>query len=157
MEEIKGGYTNKIMRRHTNEYLVQNGRDGKHGKTSRLVAPPPGAHRRVHMSFEVLIHGLIPRAPVHAQALAVPPLVVEGAVGEPRHLGQGVEEGLEEGKEARQPDDERNGGQLEQTLYYGRDVEGGDLVERVAQDGRGVLGACEPDEDAEAEDLAETL
>ena len=121
------------------------------------MGPSPRAHGRVDVPAEELVHGFVPGAPVGAEGLAVPPLVVKRPVRKPRHLGQGIEERLEERKEPSQPDDQRDGGQLEQPLQDRRVIQRSNLVERVAQDRRRILRAGEPDEDAEANDLADAL
>lgn len=109
------------------------------------------------MALEVLINRLVPRAPVHAQTLAIPPLVVKRAVRKPRHLSQRVQETLEQRKEPRQPDDQGNGRQLQQALDNARNIERGDLVQRVTQHGRRVLRRREPDEHAETDYLSTPL
>ena len=109
------------------------------------------------MPSHELVDGLVPGAPVDAYAGAIPPIRVELAVAKACHFGQRIQEALEEGEEARQPDDEGDGGELHEALEDGDEVERGHFVEGVAQNGCGVLRAGDPDEDGEAEDFGEAL
>lgn len=149
--------TNDVVGGNPDQNLVQDGGDEEDGDARDERTPSPADHGHEDVALEVLVHGLVPRAPVSAQALAVPPVVVERPVSEPRHFGQGVEERLEKGEETGEPDDEGDGGELHQALQDIGEVERGDLVEGVAQDRGGVLLASEPDEHAQAEDLSEAL
>lgn len=109
------------------------------------------------MALHELVDGFVPGAPVGAYAVAVPPVAVEVAVAETGDFGEGVKEGLEEGEETGEPDDEGDGAEFHETLEDGDYFQRGHFVERVAQQGGGILRACYPDEDAEPEDLSETL
>lgn len=145
------------MGRYADEHLVQHGREEKDGDARDKGAPPAPDHGRVDVASEVLRDGLVPRAPVGAEAGAVPPVVVERPVTEAHDLGEGVEERLEQGEEAGEPDDEGNGRQLHEALHNVGDVKRGNLVERVEKNGRSILRACEPDEDAQTKDLAQAF
>lgn len=109
------------------------------------------------MTLEVRVHGLVPRSPVRPEALTVPPVIVERSISEPQHLGQGVQEGLEEREEARKPYDERDGRKLQEPLQDHDKVQRGNLIQRILQNGRRILEAREPDECAEAADFTYPL
>lgn len=145
------------MRRHANQHLVQHRRHKKHGQARRRGLPPAANQGHVDVALKVGVHGPVPSAPVRPQALAVPPVVVEEAVAEARHLGQRIEKRLKNGEKPGKPDDEGNRRQLQQALQNGKKIQRGNLVERVEQHGRGVLGAREPDKDGQAHHLAEAL
>ncbi len=132
---------------------MENAREDEYNRAPHSRTPPPSNERKVNMPLHEMIDGFIPRAPIDADAGTIPPIGVELAIAEAGDLGQGVQEGLEKREEASQPDDHGNSRELHQTLDDGRDVQRGDLVERVAEDGSGVLGRGEPDEDAETGDL----
>lgn len=136
---------------------MQDGREQEDGYGSLTSAPAAAAERREDVPAHELVDGFIPGAPVDAYAGAIPPVCVELAVAEAGDLGQGVQEALEEGEEAGEPDDEGDGGEFHEALEDGDEVERGHFVEGVAQDGRGVLRAREPDEDGEPEDFGEPL
>ncbi len=88
---------------------MQEAREDKHHHTRCVRAPASSNERPVDMSPHEMVHGLIPRAPVHAHGGGVPPLGVELAVAEAHNLRQRVQGGLEDGEEAREPDDEGGG------------------------------------------------
>lgn len=71
------------------------------------------------MALHELVDGFIPRAPVRADAIGVPPIAVEVAVTEAGDFGEGIEEGLEEREEAGEPDDEGDGGEFHEPLEDG--------------------------------------
>lgn len=130
--------------------MQEAGQQKDHG-ARELAAEAPADERGIDVPSHEVVHGFVPRAPVSAHRRAVPPVGVELAVAEAHHLGQGVEHGLEDGEEAGEPDDEGDGGELHDALEDRGHVHGLQLVERVTQHGRGVLGAGEPDEHAEPE------
>lgn len=149
--------TNNVMRGHAHENLMQNSRDEEDGKARRGRLPSAADQGHVDVALKVGVHRAVPGAPISTQAHAVPPVVIEEAIAKSKHLGQRVEEGLEQSKEASEPDNERNGRQLQQALEDRRDIQRGNLVERVAKDGRGVLGAGHPHKDTQANDLTNAL
>jgi hypothetical protein len=149
--------TNDVMRRHAYQQLMQHPTHEEHSNARRKWMPSPAKHRRIDMPLEELIHRLIPRLPIRPQAIAVPPIIIEAPVREPRHLGQRIQKALEKRKEARQPDHETDGGELEQPLQDRRQVQRIDLVQTVPQHGRCVLRRSEPDEDAQAKRLSQAL
>lgn len=155
--ENTGVLTDNIMRRDPHQNLMQYRRQKEDRNARPRRAPPPRDKRREDVALKVPINRLVPRPPVHPQILAIPPVVVERPVPEARNLRQRVERRLEEGKEAREPDDERDGRQLEEALEDGGVLERVDLDERVEEQGGGVLRRDEPDEDAEEERLADAL
>lgn len=138
------------MRGHPDQQLMQQPREHKHHRAREPAAEAPAHERGVDVPPHEVIHGFVPRAPVVPHARAVPPLGVEFAVAEAHNLREGVQQALEDGEEAGEPDDEGDGGEFHEALGDGGDVHGGDFREGVVQQGRGVLGAGEPDEDAEA-------
>ena len=68
----RGGLTDQVVCRHADEELVEYGRDEKDGKAGDPVAPAAGTHRVVDVAAEELVDGLVPGAPVDAEAFAVP-------------------------------------------------------------------------------------
>ncbi len=145
------------MRGHADEEFVQEaGEDEDHdaGEAAAEAAPD---ERGVDVPAHEVVDGLVPRAPVVAHRGAVPPVGVELAVAEAHELRERVERGLEDGEEAGEPDDEGDGGQFHDALEDGGDVHRLQLVERVAEHGRGVLRAGEPDEHAQAEGFGDAF
>lgn len=71
------------------------------------------------MPLHELVDGFIPGAPVRADAIAVPPIAVEVSVAEAGDFRKGVEEGLEEREESREPDDQGDGGEFHEPLEDG--------------------------------------
>lgn len=139
------------MCRHTHQYFVQEAREDKDHDAREAIAETAANEREINMPAHEMIDGFVPGAPVIAHRRAVPPVGVELAVAEAHDFRQGVEGGLEDREEAGQPDDEGDGGEFHEPLEDGGDVHRLKLVERIAEDGRGVLRAGEPDEHAEAE------
>ena len=79
--------------------------------------------RRIDMPPHEIIDRLVPRPPVSSDARAVPPLAVELAIPEHHDLGQGVEDGLEDGEEACEPDDQGDGREFHEAFDNGRDIQ----------------------------------
>ncbi len=136
--------------------MQQTGEDKDH-RAGEPAAEATTDEGRVDVSTHEMVNGFVPGTPVSTHGRAIPPIGVEFAVAETHEFGQGVEDGLEDGEEARQPDDEGDGGEFHQTLDDGCDVQGFDFIQRVAEDRGGVLGAGEPDEHAEGEAFCQAL
>lgn len=109
------------------------------------------------MPSHKMINGFIPRAPIGPHTRAIPPLGVEFSIAKSHHLRQRIQRGLEDGEEAGELDDERDGGELHEALEDGGEVERRDAGEGVVQQRGGVLGAGEPDEDTEGGDFREAF
>ena len=105
------------------------------------------------MATHKVIDGPVPGAPVGLQVGAIPPVSVEVAIAEHGEFGQGVHVGVEEGEEAGEPDDERDGGELHQAFDDGGQIQHGHLVEGVAEERGRVLCRGQPDEDGEADNF----
>lgn len=145
------------MCRDADEELVQHGREDEDSDGGLTRRPAATDERGEDVALHELVDGLVPGAPIGADAGGVPPVGVEVAVAEAGDLGEGVEEGLEEGEESGEPDYEGDCGELHESLEDGDYLQRGHLVERVAQQRRGILRARDPDEDAQPEDLGESL
>ncbi|KFY44377.1 hypothetical protein V495_03489 [Pseudogymnoascus sp. VKM F-4514 (FW-929)] len=131
-------YTDDIMRRHAHEEFMQQcaqceDRDrglpwgpaasdegGENVPLHELVDGfIPRAPRGKDVPLHELVDWFIPRAPVCAYAVGIPPVAVEIPVAEAGYLSQGIEERLEEGEEASEPDDEGDGGEFHEALEDG--------------------------------------
>ena len=97
------------MSRHSNEQLVQHAREEKGHDLGKYWRHAAGDQRSVDVALHEQKDGLVPRSPVVAKVAAVPPVVVELAVAEAHDLGEAVEGGLEESKEAGEPAEEADG------------------------------------------------
>lgn len=82
--------------------------------------------------------------------MAVPPVAVELAVTEAHDLSESVEEGLEKSEKASQPAEEGDGGELHETFDDGCEVQCSHTAERILKQRYSVLGAGDPDDDAES-------
>ena len=100
------------------------------------------------MALHELIDRHVPGPPVRPYRRTVPPLAVKLPVAKAHHLRQSIETGLEHGEETCKPDNQRNGRELHHPLDDGRPVQDRNLVERVAENRRGILRRRKPDEHA---------
>ena len=100
---------------------------------------------------------LVPGSPVRANTADVPPIAVELAVAEAHHFSQGVKCRLEKREESAEPAKDGDGGELHDALGNGREVERQDLVERVLEERRSVLGGGYPDDNAQTCELEQAL
>lgn len=135
----------------TNQQLVQDRRNEEDDDLCKCRWYPSTDKRTIDMSSHEVGDGLVPRSPVFPDAANVPPWPVELTVGKAHDLGKAVHRRLEERKETTEPTEQRHSGQLHDALHNGDKVEAGHLVERVLQQGCGILSGCDPDGDAETE------
>ena len=112
---------------------------------------------RINVPTHEVIDGFIPCSPISAHAGTVPPVGIELSIAEAHNFRQGVKGGLEDCEEACKPNDEGDSGEFHEAFEDGREVHCLELVEGVAEDGGGVLGAGDPYEHAQAEGFREAF
>lgn len=147
------GHADDVVRRHTDKQLVQHARDEEDDDLRHRRRHSSPDKRRVDVSTHEVGDRLVPRRPVSADRADIPPGPVELAVAKGHDLGECVERGLEEGEETAEPAEDADGGELHDALEDGGHIQFQKLVEGVLQEWGGVLGAGDPHDDAQAEDL----
>lgn len=97
--------TDYIVRRHTDQKLMQYTRKDEYDRARHVGAPTPSYERRVDVPPHKVVDWFVPRSPIHPDTGAVPPVRVEFPISEPCDLRQCVQERLEKREEASEPDD----------------------------------------------------
>lgn len=109
------------------------------------------------MPTHEICHRLVPGCPVGANRRHIPPVTIEFPVAKTHYFGKGIKRRLEKSKEAAEPAKYGDGRELHNALDNRGEVEGKDLVEGVLQQWRSVLSRGNPDDDAEARHLEQSL
>jgi hypothetical protein len=99
------------------------------------------------MPLHKMINGFIPTRPIYPHATNIPPIAVKLSIPKSHNFSERIEERLEKGEETSKPAEEGDGAEFHDAFGDIYEIEGGDVVEAILEEGDGVLSAGDPDYD----------